>query len=598
MRLFLFFFSFFICFSAQADEFNRQWLALVHYQSSMFGGYKSSLDSINFFLSENGKTSPEAELLATIDLFNSKDDERKCFFPARYKFLKAKGLVKTKFPKCAEYEKFVEDLSPAGVTLLFTDAYMNNPSSLFGHTLFRIDTKRKGTQLLAHGANYGAFTGDDGGMMFAVKGLAGGYFGGFTVKPYYDVINMYNNIENRDIWEMRLNFSDDELDMFVAHLWEVGHSQARYFFFTKNCSYLLLEMIDAVRPDAALAEKFPVHAIPLDTFKATAEAGLLKDMKYRPSRQAKIINQRRQMSFAQTGALSKIIKKDEYDMEALSETEQAQVIDTAYQYVQYQNVEKMISREDYRQKSFELLKRRNSLPQGDAFKPLEKGESPLDTHSSMRATVGLGFRNGEAFEEISYRPAYHSLTDNNYGYLKGAEINFLNLVARHYDSQDKYVLERLDLVGIKSLSPANEMFFPFSYNINAGIKREFDPKDEDGVYALDLQLGSGLTYELTESFWAYLMVNNRAQYGGGEMPHNGWLGIGPVIGAYVNIGDFKLLAEMEKTFATDKFGSRMRYKLESAYSISKNQSLAFEYLYEHNYGKNLSEPMVSFRQNF
>ena len=66
---------------------------------------------------------------------------------------------------------------------MFTDAYMSNPSSLFGHTLLRIDTARKGTQLLAHGANYGAFTeGRENSVLFAVWGLTGGYYGGFTVK--------------------------------------------------------------------------------------------------------------------------------------------------------------------------------------------------------------------------------------------------------------------------------------------------------------------------------------------------------------------------------------------------------------------------------
>ena len=92
---------------------------------------------------------------------------------------------------------------------------MNNPSSLFGHTLLRIDTARKGTQLLAHGANYGAYTDGENSVLFAVYGLTGGYYGGWTVKPYYDIINTYNNIENRDIWELNLDLTPQEIDMFV-----------------------------------------------------------------------------------------------------------------------------------------------------------------------------------------------------------------------------------------------------------------------------------------------------------------------------------------------------------------------------------------------
>ncbi|MFR8206372.1 MAG: DUF4105 domain-containing protein [Alphaproteobacteria bacterium] len=58
----------------------------------------------------------------------------------------------------------------------------------------------------------------------------------------------HNNIENRDIWEYNLDFTPEELDFFVAHLWEVGHAQSKYYFFTRNCSYMLMETLDAVRP--------------------------------------------------------------------------------------------------------------------------------------------------------------------------------------------------------------------------------------------------------------------------------------------------------------------------------------------------------------
>ena len=177
MRYFVFFLSFLFSFSVWAEDWSNspEWLALGHYQNK-----KSSIDSPNFFLSKDGKKNPLSELEASIKLFNSDDNQLKCQFPARYLFLKKHKLIATKFPKCDEFEEFKKDLQAAGVTLLFTDAYMNNPSSLFGHTLLRIDTKRKGTQMLAHGANYGAFTGENPGPLYALFGLTGRYFGGFT----------------------------------------------------------------------------------------------------------------------------------------------------------------------------------------------------------------------------------------------------------------------------------------------------------------------------------------------------------------------------------------------------------------------------------
>ena len=599
--IFAFLLSFFFCFAVQASEsaVSDEWLALGHYKSKWFGGYKSSIDTDNFFLSPKGKVSPHSELMATIELFNSDDDEKKCLYPARYKFLIAKGLIDSKFPKCEKYVEFYEALQPNGVTLLFTDAYMNNPSSLFGHTLFRVDTKRKGTQLLAHGANYGAFTGEENGVLFAVYGLTGGYYGGFTVKPYYDVINMYNNVENRNIWEMRLAFDDDELDMFVAHLWEIGNTQAKYYFFSKNCSYMLLEILDAVRPSLRLSDQFPVHAIPMDTFKAVARSSLYKDLSFRPSRQAKIINQYNQMSAEQKDEFVSIVKgEDSYVLrEALDVQSQAEVLETAYQFVQWQNVEGKISKEDYRKKSFKLLTARSRISENAGFEPYVNEQSPLDAHESMQAGFGFGFRNGEAFQEVRYRPAYRSLVDSSYGFLKGAEINFLNFAMRHYDERNKTVLQNLDIVGIKSLSPITPMFSPISYQIRAGIDREIDPKSEDDHYAFNLLVGTGGTVEVVKGFFGYMMMNGQAAYGGG-VSHNGWAGVGSEVGIYADFDRVRVLGAVSKMFATSKYGSRDNYKMEVSYSINNNNSLNASYLYQNNYGKDVDESLFSYRVNF
>lgn len=587
--------------SAQAGvEADPQWLALGHYRPQLFGSLESTIDTPNFFLAPDGKNNPKAELEATAALFNEgRDIDKMCVFPARYKFLKAQGLTKTKFPECKEYEEFRRDLRPAGVTLLFTDAYMNNPSSLFGHTLMRIDTSRKGTQLLAHGVNYGAFTaGQENSVLFAVWGLTGGFYGGFTVKPYYDIINTYNNLENRDIWEYNLNLTPEELDMFVAHLWEVGQTQTRYYFFTENCSYMLMEVLDAVRPSLKLADNFPVQAIPLDTVKAVkSRPGLVKSVNYRPSRQSKIRYRFKQMNRAQKQAYYEAIRRQNWALAGLEEDEKADVLETAYQYVQYQYVAKDLELKEYRRRSFQSLKARSEISRAPHFAEHDAGRPPETGHDSMRAVIGTGGRNGEAFQEIQYRPAYHSLTDDNYGFLRGAEINFLNATLRHYDNRDKTVLQKLDLVGIKSLSPADLMFLPTSYTIMADIERVYDPQTEKEGYAFNLKVGGGLTYALTDEFWVYAMNSLYGSYGG-FLPHDQWAGIGFAGGVYADFGRWRLLAEAEKVFATSHFAESMKYSAEAAVSMTRNTALAVSYKYQVNYGHDIDEFMTSLRFYF
>lgn len=584
----------------EKPEVTPEWLALVHYRPQMFGGYEGTIDSESFYLAEDGRTNPASELQVSIKLFEeAKDKEKICLFPARYQYLQKQGWVKADYPKCEEYQQFVKDLHPAGVTLLFTDAYMNNPSSLFGHTLVRIDTGRKGTQLLAHGMNYGAFTGPNPGALYAVLGLTGGYYGGFTVKPYYDTINTYNNIENRDIWELNLDLTQEEQEMFVAHLWEIGHTQTRYYFFTQNCSYMLLEMLDAVRPSLQLADEFPVQAIPLDTLKAVyRKPGLVKSVNYRPSRQAKIINQYKQMNEPQKKAFVAAIKHQDYAFEGLSEAEKAGAAEAAYQYVQYQQVAGDLGLADYRQRSFKLLMARNNIKVKDNFEPLTDGEEPMNAHESKRLVVGAGVRNGQAFQEIQLRPAYHSLTDNGYGLLSGAEINFLNLKMRHYDNDNKYVLQDFDILGIKSLSPVNDMFMPYSYNIQWGINREMNPESGDEGYVSNLVVGGGFTFEPWENTYWFVMLNNHAAYGG-FLPHNQYLGLGAAVGMFADWGNWRVLVQAEQIWATTNYGSKLKYNAEVSYALAKDWAVAAEYKYEQNRGKyDVDEGMLGLRYYF
>ena len=582
--------------------YSSEWLALGHYRPRFFGGYKSTIDSPDFFAADDGRTNPQAELEATVKLFaDNKDKEKICRLPARYLYLRKHNLIKNIKLDCGEFEKFKSDLSPLGVTLLFTDAYMNNPSSLFGHTLLRIDTARKGTQLLAHGANYGAFTrGQENSVLFAIYGLTGGYYGGWTVKPYYDIINTYNNIENRDIWEFNLDLSKEELDLFVAHLWEVGHTQTPYYFFSKNCSYMIMEVLDAVRPSLKLADKFPAQAIPLDTVKAVFRSeGLVKEINYRPSRQAKIVHRAKQMNRAQKKAFIKAIKDNDYELQGVEDEDKADVIETAYQYVQYQFVKKDFDIAEYRRRSFNGLSARNKLRSQKAkMSENPEGKSPLKSHEAMRVTLGAGRRNGENFQEISYRPAYHSLTDNNYGLLSGAEINFLNSRWRHYDRSHKNVLSEFNILGIRSLAPIDQMFKPISFDINLDVVRTPNPETSKEGYVGQFKVGGSAVFEVTDSWWVFMHSAVQVAYGG-FLPDNAYGGIAGGVGSYINFRYFKLLAEAEKVYTTSKIAEHVSYRVEGNIPLTTNWGLATEYRYiDYARGESDKELLTSIRHYF
>ena len=49
--------------------------------------------------------------------------------------------------------------------------------------------------------------------------------------PYYEKIKEYSNLENRDIWEYSLEFTPDEVERMLLHLWELKDIYTDYYFF-------------------------------------------------------------------------------------------------------------------------------------------------------------------------------------------------------------------------------------------------------------------------------------------------------------------------------------------------------------------------------
>ena len=231
----------------------REWHLLLHYRENLFGGVTSEADDPQFFLSPNGRTDPQAELESTIsflfseELVGSSKQPAQCAFIARYHWLKEQlAIDETKLPliHCERFDMWFNELNAESVTLIFASAFLDNPASMFGHTFLRVDQKgqTEQTRLLAYTINYAAEVPPDSGALYPIKGIFGGFKGYFTTPPYYLKVQEYRDIENRDIWEYRLHFSEHQVRRLLEHAWELGSTYFDYFFFKENCSYHILSL--------------------------------------------------------------------------------------------------------------------------------------------------------------------------------------------------------------------------------------------------------------------------------------------------------------------------------------------------------------------
>ena len=479
------------------------WHTLMHYKKDLFG-ISSLIDDPDFFLACNGKTDPQAELLATIkSFFKESDDNKKysiCRFIARYYWIKEQLDIdpsQLPYPECERFEKILGQINPSSVSLIFPTSHINSPASMFGHTLLTIGTENK-SKLLAHAINYAAFTDETFGPLFALKGLFGLYKGYYSILPYYSKLQEYRDVHHRDIWEYSLNLNQLEIRRLLMHIYELDSIFADYYFFDENCSYNLLFLLDAARPSLNLTDQCNWWIIPLDSIRIIKLNNLvIEPAIYRPSKTTKI-NKISSLLSKKSRKMAMNISKGIMEPDLLKGMEctieeKRGICDLAVEHIQYQFTKKAISKEYYLDRFLKTLKIRSLFGEADAnYYDIEAPPEPLKGHGSNLFSFGIGREHNLSFQEIRYRPAYHGLCDNDKGYKAGSQIIFANIVMRYYSSEKKITLETLDCIDILSLAP-RDLFQPISWKIKTGLTRK---PTLDGIdhSVFNLNPGGGLCY--------------------------------------------------------------------------------------------------------
>lgn len=499
---------------------DRFWISLGHYETAKLGGWRSYISDKKFFLAPDGNEHPDRELTATLQALygpaSAGQQHAQCVYPARTRWLKAQ-LSLTDLPavNCSDFTQWFKDVSPHSAVMIFPAAYLNSPSSMFGHTLLRIDqadVQSDKTALLSYAINFGAYIeGSDNSILYAWKGLMGGYPGLFALVPYQEKLSEYRSLENRDLWEYRLNLSQAETERMVEHVWELKQIQFDYFFFDENCSYRLLELLQVARPSLRLTEQFPLTAIPTDTVKAVKEAGLVESIQYRPSRERELLSRAEPLSDdEQQWVLN--VSADQQQLQApafkaLPRERQALIIDAAYRLERYRANGQ--ERDPQRaQRSFELLRaiNQNPAPELDIPQP----GLPEDGHQSRTWQAGLGTRGDRAFGEYGLRMAYHDLNDNAESFPLGAQIEILQLKLRQYEGND-WQVQQLDLATIRSLTPRNELLQPLSWQVTGGLER-VPGKHDDETLVSHVNGGAGGTWALGEDVLGFALGTVRVEH--------------------------------------------------------------------------------------
>ncbi|WP_372982501.1 DUF4105 domain-containing protein, partial [Marinobacter sediminum] len=488
-----------------------------HYQQdTLGGGFTSQADDSAFFISDQGKNAPKAELEATLSAIQqpgSGDSHAQCLFPSRTAWLKGQLDLSLPAVDCPAYEAWTETLNTETVTLVFAASYLNSPSSMFGHTFLRLDPPQDDDEtnlLLANTISYAAdAAAHDSEILFAYKGIFGGYPGITSVQPYYEKIRLYSDIEHRDLWEYRLNLTQAEVDLLIAHAWEIRDHNFDYYFFDENCAYRLLALIDVARPGTNLLGEVSTHAIPSDTVRWVVDKNLVSDVYYRPSAATSVTYSLESLPEDQQTLAAAIangyVDPDAQEIQQLAPRQKAHVLDATYDYVRYQSEADGWPREFAAPLSHNLLMARSDIDDVPAPQSPPQPEIRDDQgHNTFRASISAGQQAHREFTELTLRPAYHDVLDPPAGYRRGAQLQFLRLDARYYTDNDELQLEQLIGVEIRSLSPRDQFFSPLSWQVGFGGRRT--DNGEKRVLTPYLEGGAGGSWLLGNRLQAFAIA--------------------------------------------------------------------------------------------
>ncbi len=523
---------------ARASELHlheeRYWHLLLHYRRNLFGYFRSEADGEEFFLSPDGKTDPEAELLATVAaLFeplpeNPEIEHPRCQFPERTRWVIEKlGISEAEIPpvSCPVFDSWLARFNPGKASLIFATAYLNNPASLYGHTFLKMTAKGapESSDVLSYIVNFAATVDTDIGVLYASRGLFGGFDGRFSTVPYYLKIQEYTNVENRDLWEYPLDFNQEQVDRMARHLWELGHTYFDYFFLDENCSYHLLAILEIADPEMDLRGEFPLWAIPMDTLRVATERHVdFEKVRFRPSDFRKLKRLRQELSEEERELVERIAEEHGEErfagIDELPPERQAFVLDTADLYLRYRAATGSEAGDTGKKSDREILLKRSRIEAKYEPVPAERPPRPDLAHEGQRFSLGGGATRSDSFEELTFRAAFHDFLGPPEGFERGSEIEMLGARLRVANEAEEFTVEHFGLARIFSLWPADPWSFRFSWeaSLEGNLPREVGCR-EMRCFAAGALIGGGLAAgtEFWRSELFYVLAEAQAEGGAG-----------------------------------------------------------------------------------
>ena len=514
------------------------WLSLLHYEKPLVGSASSAIKTSDFFYSDNGSLNAHAELIATLAAFQNSPDEQ-CKFPARSLFI-SEYVQPLPEVKCAQFDDFISSIRATDVSLVYASGYLGNPASMYGHVFLKFNNAKQ-SDLLDNTYNYGArYPEDEHPVAYIFNGIFGGYNGFFANQKYHHQTLTYTESELRDLWEYSLAFSNEDIALLLAHLWELEQVPMTYYFFKQNCAYQIAQLLTLVTGKSYLPKHKP-WVMPFDIVTAIEEhhPALIKAVKYHPSRQETLYKRFEQLSSEERAALIQALESEQGSLTSLdralsplNEEQKKRVIDTAFDYFSYlSQAQNSDTNSTLQQQREVFVTARFKLPPGQSKFATIKPIPPHHAQDTTLLQVGV-INNNHAGTRATFRfrANYYDLLTINPARIPFSELSTFDMKL-HIDD-DRIHLAELTALRITNLNAAHTGLpsdNKLAWKLATGY-RDLSVEDMSGSLYIDGLAGK-----------SYSPTANIALYGGlsstitSKNNLGGYLAIGAELGGVTHI---------------------------------------------------------------
>ena len=474
---------------------HHSWRRLLHFES---GEQTSSVLTDSFFLADEGRSNPRAELAATLSAYFQTDvngdAHPRCRFPARYYWLSHQLELPGYEPAqhCPKLQAWGLFEQVQSVSLLMVSGYLGNPASTFGHSLlkFNTDNSRDAPSLFEPTVNYGANVPQQvNPLLYILRGVTGGYEGGFSDNYFYTQDLIYSRREFRDMWEYRLALTDYQRILLGLHVWEMLGKKYQYFFFDRNCGFRLAELFDLVIEEELLGGAGWWYA-PVDLFHQidsinenrirAGKPGIIASVAFVPSARRKLFYELSGLHHSEIRVLNQMVEEEyafiDRQLEGLATDRQIAMLNAMLAIQNYQDMAIGPHLSSARQvRRHRLLMARLQRPAQQAVQiPVPFMSSPTEGFPPMKIGLGLGGKPGQdVFALINWSPYSHESV--GYNILEGGELVVADVEFGVGDGSTPVFLSRFDIIRLLNLHalpiPITEER-NLSWQLRLGIERK------------------------------------------------------------------------------------------------------------------------------